>query len=136
MTRQNAACILMVRPANLDYNSVTAPNNPFQDQAALQMDTSLKIEKSRAEFDFFVELLRREGITIKVFEDSPQPRKTDAVFPNNWVSFHADGRVILYPMFAPNRRSERRPDLLATLAEEFAVKETQLLGKTASVFRG
>ncbi len=73
------------------------------------------MDRALAEFDAMVSRLREEGIHVMVFEDDPEADTPDALFPNNWVSFHADGRIALYPMQAPNRRSERREDILADL---------------------
>lgn len=106
----------MVRPAAFGYNAETASSNAFQhldggEGHALQA-------AAVTEFDALVAALRTEGIFMHVVEDTDAPPKPDAVFPNNWVSFHADGRVVLYPMHAPNRRLERRRDVLDELREQ------------------
>lgn len=75
------------------------------------------------EFDSFAATLRAEGVDVIVIDDTPLPRKPDATFPNNWISLHADGRVILYPMFAPSRRRERRMDVIDELKRRFLVRE-------------
>jgi hypothetical protein len=110
---QTSSTILMVRPANFGFNSETAENNFYQKQ-----DSRSQIEiraLARAEFDGFVALLRDQGVRVVVIEDTDSPVKTDSVFPNNWFSTHLDGKLILYPMFSPNRRLERRKDIIEQL---------------------
>lgn len=106
----------MVRPANFRMNEQTAVNNYFQE------DIDLKNQEinSRAqeEFDAFVLVLREKGVNVIVMEDNNELDTPDAVFPNNWVSFHDDGTVGLYPLFAENRRNERREDVLDVLEEK------------------
>ncbi|MCO6481100.1 MAG: amidinotransferase [Phaeodactylibacter sp.] len=108
----------MIRPAHFGYNEETALNNAFQ-----VMDKSLGLREVRQgairEFDAFVEKLRSAGVDVIVVEDTDTPVKLDAVFPNNWVTFHEDGRVVTYPMNAPTRRLERREDVLELLGERF-----------------
>lgn len=113
MSQQTASVILMVRPANFAFNPETAENNIYQqpDSRSAQEVQQLAL----AEFDGFVGQLRENGIEVLVVEDTAQPVKTDAVFPNNWFSTHADGKVVLYPMFSPNRRLERRKDMIELL---------------------
>ncbi|AII50608.1 citrulline utilization hydrolase CtlX [Hymenobacter sp. APR13] len=119
---QSASTVLMVRPASFGFNPVTAPSNSFQQFMAGHTPAELQA-RAVAEFDAAVAQLRGHGLRVLVFEDAPSPARPDAVFPNNWLTLHADGRVLLYPMCAPNRRLERRPDLVAALAQEFAVTE-------------
>lgn len=111
MPSQITSTILMVRPANFGFNPETAEDNTFQIN-----DTSLLIntikEKAIQEFDAFVEKLIAKGIRVKVIQDTATPVKTDSVFPNNWISFHEDGLIVTYPMFSPNRRLERRDDII------------------------
>ena len=118
-TRQCAAAVLMIRPRHFGYNAQTAVTNRFQSPAAADV-----ADRAVREFDAFVAALRGEGVTVCVVEDTDQPRKPDAVFPNNWVSFHADGTVVLYPMHAENRRIERRMEILDAVARDtgFQVK--------------
>ncbi len=108
----------MVRPAHFGYNPETADNNVFQNA-----DTNLTAaeieEAARAEFDQMVQRLKEEGVQVIVIEDTPLPVKTDAVFPNNWISTHHNGDVILYPMFSPNRRLERRADIMEHLSQSY-----------------
>ena len=117
---QVASTMLMVRPRHFGYNAQTAVTNRFQTAGAAP-DVS---QRALREFDAFVAALSGEGVTVCVAEDSDQPRKPDAVFPNNWVSFHRDGTVVLYPMHAENRRAERRQEVIdaVTRATEFRVK--------------
>ncbi|MCO6491233.1 MAG: amidinotransferase [Phaeodactylibacter sp.] len=108
----------MVRPAHFGYNPETAVNNAFQ-----TMDESLAPKEVRRqaveEFDAFADKLRSVGVDVIVVEDTDIPAKPDSVFPNNWVTFHEDGRVVTYPMNAPTRRLERREDVLELLAGRF-----------------
>jgi hypothetical protein len=114
---QSAGSVLMVRPANFACNLQTAASNAFQ-----QLPTPLAGEDLQAaglrEFDGLANALVRAGVEVLIAPDSGEPPKPDAVFPNNWVSFHRDGTVALYPMLAPNRRWERREEIL-----EFVVRQ-------------
>ncbi|WP_035565158.1 citrulline utilization hydrolase CtlX [Hymenobacter sp. IS2118] len=114
-----ANTVLMVRPASFGFNAETAASNHYQQHLAAADLTAQVL----AEFDAAVATLRGRGVRVQVFDDEPVPAKPDAVFPNNWFSTHADGRLLLYPMCAPNRRAERQPDLIAALAREFEVRE-------------
>lgn len=87
------------------------------------MDDQAALNKVQAEFDAFSTALRAKGIDVEVIEDTISPAKPDAVFPNNWITFHADGRVILYPMQAQSRRQERRLDILERLKAKFLIRE-------------
>lgn len=97
--------VCMVRPAAFGYNPETATNNAFQAQDDTNQNTIQAA--ALAEFDGMVAILNKNGITVKVLQDTVAPHTPDSIFPNNWISFHADSQVILYPMFAPNRRMER-----------------------------
>jgi hypothetical protein len=110
--------ILMIRPVKFGYNEQTAESNAFQNPDADQQDVQ---EKALAEFDAFVQLLRDNGVDVTVIEDTPEPHTPDSIFPNNWVSFHENGDVFLYPMQAENRRLERREDIIRKLEERFKV---------------
>ena len=113
--------ILMVRPVNFRMNEQTAVNNYFQEDLDLMNQTINR--KAQEEFDAFVIVLRDKGIHVIVVDDTKEPDTPDSIFPNNWISFHADGTVGLYPMFAENRRNERREDILDILEEEgFLIK--------------
>ena len=111
---QTANTVLMVEPIAFGYNSQTAQNNYFQVE---QKEADIQ-EKALQEFNNFVEKLRAKGIQVITIKDTLEPHSPDSIFPNNWVSFHEDGRVALYPMFAMNRRVERRSDILDTLRDE------------------
>jgi len=111
--------LLMVRPAAFGYNPETAATNVFQKTPA---DFSEQIhQKALAEFDYMVEILQKEDLNVLVIEDTLVPYKPDAIFPNNWISTHAEGTVVLYPLQAPNRRAERRQDILDTLKAKFRI---------------
>jgi len=111
--RQCANAVLMIRPARFGANPETAESNRFQHGMA-GADAH---EVARREFEGLVSRLRSAGIFVQVADDTPEPPKPDACFPNNWVSFHADGSVVLYPMMAPSRRAERRAEPIAQLRE-------------------
>lgn len=103
----------MIRPARFESNPHTAASNRFQGKSAAS--PAEQHAAAIIEFDRLADALRAEGINVIVVEDTPEPHTPDSVFPNNWVSFHGDGRVVLYPMEAPNRRTERRLDIIETL---------------------
>lgn len=111
----------MVRPSSFGYNEQTAESNAFQTNDSRLSKEEVKT-KAMAEFDAFAAALRDKGVDVIVMQDPEQPEKPDAVFPNNWVTFHEDGTVILYPMFAPLRRLERNDDFIDTLGERFQVR--------------
>lgn len=113
--KQAAAKIMMVRPAHFGYDPSTAETNSFQQTEGAEQQYAIQ-RQAVEEFNGAVATLRAAGIDVVVIDDTDEPKKPNAVFPNNWVSFH-DGRVILYPMLAENRRWERRMDLLDELAE-------------------
>jgi len=106
----------MIRPAAFDYNPETAATNRMQQRAA--HGTVLASEMAHAEFDGFVLALESEGIRVCVAEDTLEPPKPDAVFPNNWVSFHQDGTAVLYPMQADSRRRERRREVIDAVCDK------------------
>lgn len=108
--------ILMIRPVNFRKNEQTAVNNYFQED--INLDEKTVIKNAQKEFDAFVEVLRAKGVNVVVIEDTKTPDTPDSIFPNNWISFHSNGTVGLYPMFAENRRNERREDILITLEEK------------------
>lgn len=113
---QTSPNILMVRPANFGFNEETANTNFYQQKD--QREKGKIKELAKQEFDGFVALLRDQGVNVEVVEDTEKPVKTDAVFPNNWFSTHPDGKLILYPMYSPNRRLERRKDLVEMLIQK------------------
>ena len=108
---QTTDTILMIRPVSFGYNPETAINNAFQ-VAPKTIDLDVITIQAKQEFDQMVAKLVEEGIEVIVVEDTPTPVKPDAVFPNNWVSFHHNNLVITYPMYAANRRIERRESLI------------------------
>ena len=108
--------ILMIRPAQFRMNEQTAVNNYFQAQAGMTPEAVEK--KAQEEFDTYVSVLREKGVQVTVIQDTLDPDTPDALFPNNWVSFHQDATVALYPMFAENRRLERREAVLEILEED------------------
>jgi hypothetical protein len=116
--RQSTDAVLMIRPSQFFPNPETAADNAFQRDAR---DTEKLTAAARREFDEAVASLRKHGITVHVIEDSVLPEKPDAVFPNNWISTHADGRVALYPMFSRARRRERRADVIEELQRHYVV---------------
>jgi hypothetical protein len=120
---QLASSVLMIRPRRFQSNPQTADSNNFQ----AEPDASPAEQQQAAlpEFERLAAALREAGIDVVVFDDTREPHTPDSIFPNNWVSFHADGTVVLYPMEAENRRSERRPDIIEHLHAElgFQVRE-------------
>ena len=108
---QTTSKILMVRPFRFAFNEETAGNNHFQQKT----DQSLVHEKAVEEFDAFVKLLRGNDVDVTVVQDTPEPWTPDSIFPNNWFSSHIMGELVLYPMFAENRRQERKPEVLHLL---------------------
>ena len=112
---QNTSKVLMIRPLHFVYNAETAVNNSFQ----VKGDQENLTEKAVQEFDAFVSELQNHGIDVTVVEDSPDPHTPDAIFPNNWISFHESGIYCLYPMFASNRRKERKPEVLDLIQKKF-----------------
>ena len=122
---QLASSVLMIRPKRFQSNPQTAESNAFQTEPDLS-----PAEQQRAalpEFEQLVSALRDAGIDVIVFDDTSEPHTPDSVFPNNWVSFHADGTVVLYPMEAENRRGERRLDIVERLDTELGFQVRQVL---------
>jgi hypothetical protein len=118
---QSARAVLMVRPARFGFNPQTAGTNLFQRDPGSAGDTDRETQVL-AEFEALAAALARAGVEVIVAEDTPDPVKPDAIYPNNWVSFHRDGSVVLYPMLAVNRRPERREELIAQVAREGSFK--------------
>ena len=110
----------MIRPVNFTFNAETAVNNAFQSAASNDGTQG----KALAEFEGFVKTLRDNGVDVTVIDDTPEPYTPDSIFPNNWVSFHQEGIVVLYPMFAANRRQERKPGVLRLLEQRFRMDAT------------
>jgi hypothetical protein len=130
----NASRVLMVRPARFGWNPQTQASNRFQrEDAALERNAS---ERACMEFDTLAAALRGAGVDVRIAMDRAEPICPDAVFPNNWVSLHEDGTVVLYPMLARNRRLERRLDIIATLAAGCGLAVRRLLDLTHYESRG
>ena len=122
---QSAACtqstnsVLMIRPARFYSNPETATDNAFQRDANCGPDALTLL--ARKEFDAAVQTVRAAGVNVHVFEDTAEPEKPDAVFPNNWISAHHDGRIALFPMYSALRRRERRQDIIEELRRRYRV---------------
>ena len=115
--KQTTNSILMIRPVAFRMNEQTAVNNYYQKVLDGLLPATVNA-KAQQEFDAFVEKLKAVGVDVTVVDDSSNPDTPDSVFPNNWVSFHENGDVALYPMFAENRRQERREDILDILEDK------------------
>ncbi|WCT10074.1 citrulline utilization hydrolase CtlX [Mucilaginibacter jinjuensis] len=117
---QSTSTILMIKPVRFGYNEQTAESNAFQ------TNIDLKAEEAQVnalkEFDAFVAMLYSNGVNVIVIDDTPSPHTPDSIFPNNWISFHDNGDILLYPMQAENRRLERRKDIIRQLEESYSVK--------------
>ncbi|NNE02888.1 MAG: amidinotransferase [Eudoraea sp.] len=130
---QATNAILMVRPVRFRMNEETAVNNYFQEN--LEVKSQTINARAQKEFDAFVAVLRDKGIQVIVVDDIAERDTPDSIFPNNWISFHANGTVGVYPMFAENRRRERREDILDRLEEE-GFKITSVLDYTSAEEEG
>ena len=126
---QYTPSILMIRPASFRKNEETAINNYFQND--VKLDAQSVITTAQEEFDTFVATLKAAVVTVIVAEDIAENDTPDAVFPNNWISMHHDGRIALYPMFAENRRRERREELLDDL-EQAGYLITEIIDYTSA----
>lgn len=113
---QLANAVLMIRPVRFMSNPKTAASNKFQGKTDASPDEQQAAAKRQ--FEDIAARLSQQGIRVVIFDDTPEPHTPDAIFPNNWVSFHADGTVVLYPMMAVNRRTERRADIIDALSEQ------------------
>lgn len=129
MSLHTTSSILMIRPSNFGYNDETASNNSFQEKSIKGLNNEEVKQKAIEEFDAFVKKLRAQDINVIVIDDTIEPIKPDAVFPNNWVSFHKNGAIITYPMYSAKRRNERRMDILEKLKTNFEVSEIYHLEK-------
>ena len=115
MQEQITSNVLMIRPVNFDFNEQTALSNKFQTKGN---DENINLSAQVA-FDEFVEQLELCGINVMVIQDTPEPFTPDSIFPNNWISMHHSGKLIIYPMEAPNRRLERRKDILDNIRQKY-----------------
>jgi hypothetical protein len=118
---QSTNSVLMIRPGRFYPNPETAADNAFQRDANRDLDALTLV--ARNEFDAAVQTLRTAGVNVHVFEDIAEPEKPDAVFPNNWMSTHHDGRIALFPMYSNLRRRERRQDIVEELRKHYRVTE-------------
>src|SRR5947207_13741801 len=118
---QSTDSVLMIRPGRFYPNPETAADNAFQRDANCSSDALTLV--ARKEFDAAVQMLRTAGVNVHVFEDTAEPEKPDAVFPNNWMSTHHDGRIALFPMYSVLRRRERRQDIVEELRKHYQVTE-------------
>ncbi|PRP65761.1 citrulline utilization hydrolase CtlX [Nonlabens agnitus] len=123
--KQITDTILMVRPVQFRLNEETAVNNYYQDQ---QFHKEIKNadanQRAQEEFDAFAKALQDHNINVIIVQDDNKHDTPDSVFPNNWLSTHENGTAVLYPMFAPNRRLERRPEVLEALEEnDFVIED-------------
>jgi hypothetical protein len=132
--RQCAEAVLMVRPARFGYNPETAATNRLQRPPAAA--GGAEGAQARKEHDGLAAALESEGIGVCLVEDTPEPPKPDAVFPNNWVSFHEDGTVVLYPMQAQSRRLERRQEVVDTVADRLGFAVTRTVDLTSHEAQG
>jgi hypothetical protein len=126
---QLAGAVLMIRPVRFESNPNTLESNKFQGNT----DASPEEQQAAAmpEFAAIADALRSSGIEVICIDDTDDPHTPDAIFPNNWVSFHADGTVVLYPMLAPNRRTERRQDIIDSLSTNFGFQVSRIVDLSA-----
>lgn len=118
-----ASTILMVRPAAFGFNEETAANNYFQTNPKISKEEIQ--QKALTEFDNMVQTLRSHNINVLVIEDTKEPAKPDAIFPNNWLSTSPNGIVSVFPMYATNRRIEKRDEILEQIAQKFVIRDVQ-----------
>ena len=133
MSNQYTSNLLMVRPASFQFNYETAVSNAFQKSLEGLSADAIK-QKAIEEFDAYVAKLRANNINVTVIQDTEEPAKPDAIFPNNWISLHENGTVFLYPMLTENRRHEIRTEILEELKTRFIVNKVNDI--TASVNEG
>lgn len=120
---QTTSNVFMVRPANFGFNFETAASNSFQVNIDKKQSPEIVIENAKEEFDNLVNKLKQAKINVEVVEDSINPKNPDAVFPNNWISTHEPNVIVTYPMFAPQRRKERRVEIIEQLEQKYNIKE-------------
>ena len=141
--KQTTSNLIMVRPKHFNFNKETAENNHFQKEEKNITEIEIR-DKAIKEFNSFSKLLIKKGIEVKIFNDRDDIITTDSVFPNNWISFHENGDVFLYPMYSKNRRKERRSDIIkelinmgyyvnSTIDLTFFEKENKFLEGTGSM---
>ncbi len=120
---QTTPHIFMVRPVRFAYNEQTAKSNEFMDADFAEETRRVAQQKALEEFERMVAKLSDAGVDMRVYEDTLNPYSPDSIFPNNWITTHRDGKIILFPMMAPNRRVERRTDIVEDLRRRFRVEE-------------
>ena len=131
---QTAGSVLMIRPCSFGWNAETSASNRFQSESGSSPEQVAA--QAASEFAALCSSLGQQGVDVHVVDDRPLPRCPDAVFPNNWVSFHADGTVVVYPMLAPNRRLERRTHRLHDVVERGGFRVSRLLDLTHHELEG
>lgn len=124
MYSQITDSIFMVRPVQFHRNEQTAVNNFFQQDPDGISEKEIQI-RALEEFDLFVNKLRLNGVHVEIFDDTTSSETPDSIFPNNWLTMHDDGVILTYPMFAENRRKERRQDIIDHLSTEFFVHKVR-----------
>jgi hypothetical protein len=132
--KQTTDTVLMIRPRGFELNPETAASNTFQASSS-KCPGEVRAAALR-EFDELVDALRIAGVDVLVFDDKPEPRKPDAIFPNNWISTHGDGTVVLYPMRAENRRQEVRHDIVDALQEGHGFAVNRVIDLSGHAERG
>jgi hypothetical protein len=120
---QSTSRIMMIRPVRFGFNIETAQSNKFQKEPTAGYTGEAAQKEAQEEFDLMVDQLDKAGLDLHIFDDTEDIYRPDAVFSNNWVSFHQSGKVVLYPMMAENRRVERRPDIISDLKKDFKIEE-------------
>jgi len=111
--------ILMIQPISFGFNEETALNNYFQQKKNIEDPQA----KALSEFNAFVDVLKAHQIDVTVIQDTPEPKTPDSIFPNNWISFHEGGKIVLYPMFAKNRRKERKKSVIDRVCKKFDIHD-------------
>ncbi len=124
--RQSTDVVMMVRPACFFSNPQTAESNRFQQQVAVSDPVETQAHAIE-EFEGLVAVLAQNGVKVIVFDDLPDPETPDAIFPNNWITTHDDGTVVLYPMMAVNRRGERRMDIVESLSRQHGYQVSEVI---------
>ncbi|SKB92265.1 citrulline utilization hydrolase CtlX [Dyadobacter psychrophilus] len=120
---QSTSRIMMIRPVRFGFNAETAESNEFQQHSFALSTHGTAGDLAKEEFDLMIDQLKKAGVDLHVFDDNEDILRPDAVFSNNWVSFHQSGKVVLYPMMAENRRAERRLDIIERLKDDFKIEE-------------
>ena len=131
---QLASTVLMIRPVRFEQNPLTAGSNAFM--GGIDASAAEQQALALSQFEALASALEAAGVHVVIVDDTPEPHTPDSVFPNNWVSFHADGKVVLYPMEAPNRRTERRRDVLDILHDEHGFRVGEVIDLSAHETNG